>query len=211
MIQVSRYAFIVDNITMCTNYENNASPAAIADRFGLKNMPGAIPMANLRPTDPALVITPGNTASVLKWGFSASWSKHPIVNARAETLKTKSTFMPLLEKRCLVPASAYFEWRHDGNKRLKNRISLANGDLMGFAGLVWGDHFTIITCPPEPSIAHIHNRMPVILGREAEAAWANPQVRFDALEKWLIPYAGAPLQTIEDTPPPDRQADLFSQ
>jgi len=209
LIQVSRCAFIVDNETMCTNYENDAAPTAVADRFGLKDIPGAIPKANLRPTDPALVIVQGNTASVLKWGFAASWSNQPIVNARAETLKTKPTFIPLLENRCLVPASAYFEWRHDGKKRLKNRISLANGELMGFAGLLWGDRFTIITCPPAPSISQIHNRMPVILGREAEAAWINPDIRFNEVEKFLLPYAESKLQSVEEVPPPARQPDLF--
>ena len=210
MIQVSRQAFIVDNNSMCTSYENNVSPAAVADRFGLKDIPGAIPIANLRPTNPALLIMPGYTASVLNWGFSVNWSKQPIVNARAEPLKTKPTFLPLLENRCLVPASAYFEWRHDGKKRLKNRISLANGDLMAFAGLVRGDRFTIITCPPEPTIAHIHNRMPVILGRAAETAWIDPKIRFNELEKFLSPYTESPLQPVEEVPPPARQSDLFS-
>ncbi len=195
---------------MCTNYENDASPAAIADRFGLKELPDGIPVSNLRPTDPALIIRPGNTADILHWGLVAEWSKQPIVNARAESLAEKPTFMPLLENRCLVPASAYFEWRRDGKKRLKNRITLKDKGLMAFAGLVSDDRFTLITCPPAPAIAHIHNRMPVILEPRAEAAWLGPDARFDDVNKWLIPLAGDALQATEETPPPDRQADLFS-
>ena len=195
---------------MCTNYENDASPAVIADRFGLKDLPGLPPKANLRPTDTGLVIGPGTTARVLRWGFIADWSKQPIVNARCETLAGKPTFEPALENRCLVPASAYFEWRHDGKNRLKNRISLPGGGLMAFAGLVFEDRFTIITCQPTPALAHIHNRMPVILERRAEAHWIDPDAEFADVEKWLVPYAGDTLQAIEDTPPPDRQADLFA-
>ena len=137
------------------------------------------------------------------------WSKQPIVNARAETLTNKPTFQPLLENRCLIPASAYFEWRHDGKKRLKNRITLPNGGLMAFAGLVSGDQYTIITCQPAPGIAHIHNRMPVILSAGAETAWIDPQAEYGDVEKWLNPYADDALQAVEEAVPPDRQADLF--
>ncbi len=88
---------------MCTNYENDAAPTAIADRFGLKDIPGTPPEINLRPTDPGLVIETGNQARVLTWGFKVDWSKQPIVNARAETLNSKPTFIALQENRCLVP------------------------------------------------------------------------------------------------------------
>ena len=77
---------------MCTNYENDASPKSIADRFGLKDVPETIPVSSLRPTDPALVIGSGDNARILRWGFEAAWSKQPLVNARAETLSVKPTF-----------------------------------------------------------------------------------------------------------------------
>ena len=195
---------------MCTNYENDASPKSIADRFGLKDVPETIPVSSLRPTDPALVIGSGDNARILRWGFEAAWSKQPLVNARAETLSVKPTFRPSLENRCLVPASAYFEWRHDGRKRLKNRISLFDEGLMAFAGLISADHFTIITCPPVANIAHIHNRMPVILDRQFENDWLDPDASFDQVKKHLAPYTATRLQAIETPAPPEQQPDLFS-
>ncbi len=81
--------------------------------------------------------------------------------------------------------------------------------LFAFAGLYDGERFTIITCPPAPPIAHIHNRMPVIVGSEAEARWINPDMSFDALSGVLIAYQAGPLDALEETPPTDPQADLF--
>ena len=148
----------------------------------------------------------------MNWGLVVDWDAKPLINARAETLEQKKTFRGLLANRCLVPASAYFEWRKDGRARRKNRIAIGDGmqkSLFAFAGLYDGERFTIISCPPAPSIAHIHNRMPVIVGSEAEARWINPDMSFDALSGVLIAYQAGPLDALEETPPTDPQADLF--
>ena len=64
----------------------------------------------------------GPVGRLLGWGLGVDWTAKPLINARAETLAEKRTFRPLLERRCLVPATAYFEWRKDGKARHKNRI-----------------------------------------------------------------------------------------
>ena len=197
---------------MCSRFELNATPEEIARRFGLSgagNMPNR---GERRPTDPALVIT-AKGPHLMSWGLAVDWDTKPIINARAETLEEKKTFRSLLENRCLVPATAYFEWRKDGRAKHKNRIALGDGiqkeSLFAFAGLIDGDRFTIITCPPAPSIAHIHDRMPVIMNSEAEARWINPDISFDAVSGVLIPYQADNLEADEETPPPDPQTDLF--
>ncbi len=193
---------------MCSRFEQKAPPADLAKRFGLADPPPAPNPLELRPTDLALVIAP-NGANLLNWGLSVDWDSKPLINARAETLREKKTFRGLLENRCLVPATAYFEWRKDDGAKHKNRIETADQDIFAFAGIIDGDRFTIVTCAPAPPIAHIHSRMPVILERSAEAPWIDPNATFADVSGLLIPYPSAPLKADEETPPPPRQPDLF--
>lgn len=194
---------------MCSRYEIDVSWEEIAGRFGLDEAPTGYTAGEIRPTNSALVVGAQGARS-LRWGLPAPWSGKPLINARAETLQQKPTFQPLLENRCLVPASGYFEWRKDGKNRLKNRIGLKGDILMGFAGLYSEEYFTIITCEPSPSIAHIHNRMPVILSQAAKAEWCDRSKSFDQVRRHLKPFDSTALTATENVPPPPAQADFFS-
>lgn len=177
--------------------------------LSLKSPPPLPNVPIIRPTDVALIITEGNRAVLQPWGLNVDWTKQPMINARAETLTEKPTFRGLLEQRCLIPVSAYFEWRklEDGTKR-KNTIFAPDTPVMAMAGLTDGTRFTMITCVPSPTVAHIHNRMPVVLGRDAASSWmANTP--FDDVSSLLCPYVGA-LEFIEDVPEPPAQSDFFS-
>ena len=191
---------------MCSRFEMTAGAGDISRRFSLAAPPPLAKAPELRPTDLGLVIAPQGPC-LLGWGLSVEWDAKPLINARAETLSRKKTFRPLLEGRCLVPATAYFEWRKDGAARRKNRIGLADGMLFAFAGLTDGERFTIVTCPPSPSIAHIHDRMPVMLAAGAEARWLDPGVAFAEVSGLLVPYQAGPLKADEETP---SQPDLFA-
>ncbi|MCP5368165.1 MAG: SOS response-associated peptidase [Hyphomicrobiales bacterium] len=196
---------------MCSRFENRASPEDLRRRFGLREFPQFPPAAELRPTDAALVIAAARTPRVLRWGLPAPWDGKPLINARAETLAEKATFRPLLESRCLVPATAYFEWRKADGAKLKNRIAPADPAAVpfAFAGLMDGEHFTLVTCAPAPSVAHVHTRMPVILAAGAEDAWIDPGTPFAQAGAALVPYGEGPLAAVEDLPPPPRQGSLF--
>ena len=194
---------------MCSRYNLSADPRRLAERFRLSAPPPDLSRPEIRPTDRALVVTPdgGRQGRALGWGLT-SWDGKPLINARAETLTERKTFRPLLERRCLVPATAYFEWRHDGGRRLKNRIAPADGGIVAFAGLRDDDRFVIVTCPAAPAIAAINDRMPVVLAGRAEDLWLDPGTPFDAVAWMLLPYAGG-LNALEETPLPPRQGDLF--
>lgn len=187
---------------MCSRYELRATPRRLVVRFDLAAPPPAEWPPELRPTDRAVVIAAdrggGRRAALLRWGIAASWDTKPLINARAETLAERRTFRPLLANRCLVPATAYLEWRRADRLRLKNRIAPEGGEIVAFAGLIDGDAFTIITCAPAPAIAYIHNRMPVILAVAAEAAWLDAALPFPAVAPLLIPYAERPLAAAEE-------------
>ncbi|MSP80045.1 MAG: SOS response-associated peptidase [Rhodospirillales bacterium] len=197
---------------MCSRYEVKARPDDLTRRFRLGESPLDFARAEVRPTDPAIIVVRAKGGARLahpaRFGLAVSWDKNPVINARAETLQKKPTFRPLLANRCLVPASAYFEWRQDGKARRRNRIALDDDGLMGFAGLFDADRFVIITCAPAAAIMGIHDRMPAILPPEAEDSWLDPDTsdaRFAAL---LGPYAGA-IVAVEEKPKPRVQGDLF--
>ncbi len=177
--------------------------------LSLKSPPPLPNMPIIRPTDVALIVTGGNATVLQPWGLNVDWTKQPMINARSETLTKKPTFRSLLEQRCLIPVSAYFEWRklEDGSKR-KNTIMAADKSVMTMAGLTDGMRFTMITCDPSPSIAHIHNRMPVILEADAASHWMS-DASFDGVSSLLTPYVGS-LAFEEDVPQPPAQSDLFS-
>jgi putative SOS response-associated peptidase YedK len=93
------------------------------------------------------------------------------------------------------------------------RLGLSDGGLFALAGLLDGDRFVVVTCAPSASVAHVHDRMPVVLPADAEAAWIDPAVAFDQVASALVPYAGALAACIDADPPPPKakpaQGDLF--
>lgn len=197
---------------MCSRFELAATSKEIALRFGLSlswNMPDK---AERRPTDPALAIT-SQGPKLMSWGLTVNWSTKPLINARCETLRQKKTFSSLLEARCLIPASAYFEWRKDGQAKLKNRIAPFDTNtldpLFAFAGLHNGEQFAIITCLPSQSISHIHNRMPVVIDNENEGQWINPGNSFEMVSNILVPYRTGKLKAEECISAPNLQSSLF--
>lgn len=192
---------------MCSRFEISATARKIMAALKLTPPPPLPNMPVIRPTDMSLIVT-GSDALLQPWGLSVDWTKQPMINARAETLTEKPTFRPLLEKRCIVPATAYFEWRTDeSGKKRKNRIRTTDAPVFAMAGLTDGERFTVVTCAPAESVAHIHNRMPAILTTDALERWLSP-APFADVRDVLAPYAGA-LDAEEETPPPPAQADLF--
>jgi len=199
---------------MCARYELDITTGNIVERFGLtipaSDIADLLTSIDIRPTNIVPGVQVDRSITMLHWGLDVSWQKQPVINARAETAQNKPTFRPLLNQRVLIPASAYFEWRKDGRSKIKTRIALADASIFTMAGLFSGDRFVILTCSPTPSIAHIHNRMPVVLTNEMEMQWINPDMPFEKLAPSLTPYGGALTFTETEKPKPN-QHDLFSQ
>ena len=198
---------------MCARYELIAPAQNIIERFGLTVPLSAFdifhPIAEVRPTNQVPVIGIDGDVTLMRWGLDVPWQKQPMINARAETATQKSTFKPLLEQRLSLPATAYYEWRKDGKLKVKTRIAVADTDVFAMAGLYNQDRFVVLTCNPAPDIAHIHNRMPVILSGSLESDWINPDLTFDDLAPRLVP-ASEPLTATEIPGPKPKQTDLFS-
>jgi putative SOS response-associated peptidase YedK len=145
---------------------------------------------NIAPTQLAPVVALADDKAQVKelrWGLIPSWAKDPkigarAINARAETVAEKPMFRAAFKKRrCLVPASGYFEWRMEGGSKQPYFIRDPGGQLMMFAGLweawraseadEWSRTYTIVTGEPGRVSGDIHDRQPVILPPDLLDAW----------------------------------------
>lgn len=189
---------------MCGRYEL-VNGQQVFMRFRVTNKVPPIPdNVDVRPTQEVLMLRTDHVLSSAKWGLVPSWAKDPrigskMINARAEGIETKPSFKkPLRFQRCIIPASAFFEWKGNPGAKVKYRIGRKDGDLFGFAGLydTWrdpqGDELTtctIITTEPNVLVSSIHNRMPVMLLPEDEERWIDPDMTEpDEITSLLRPY-----------------------
>jgi putative SOS response-associated peptidase YedK len=184
----------------------------IAERFDAaeQQLP-LLPRYNVAPNQsmPVVVRNSPNRLVEMQWGLIPAWSKEPrmkfsTINARAETVATSTVFRgPFKSRRCLVPASGFYEWKQAGQGKQPYCIRLRGGELFAFAGLydTWHDadgselhSFTIITTAPNPLVAPIHNRMPVILRRDDEAAWLEQETDPADLQRLLVAYPAGEME-----------------
>jgi putative SOS response-associated peptidase YedK len=193
---------------MCSRFELNSPPKNLTRCLDLDEVPNGFTQGEIRPTSHTLCVG-ARGPFINRWGLKIDWDSKPLINARAETLKEKRTFQPLLNSRCLVPASAYFEWRREGKVRHKNRIAIPDMPLFSFAGLTDGEHVTIVTCQSVPSVAQIHSRMPVILSSNDEKAWIDGERAYDDVAYLVLPRPDLVLEVDEEASPLPPQDDLF--
>jgi putative SOS response-associated peptidase YedK len=121
-----------------------------------------------------------------------------MINARAETVADKPSFRAAFKRRrCLIPASGFFEWQRMGSQKQPMYIQLADGSLLALAGLweTWHspdgseiESCTIITTEPNELMAPIHNRMPVIVEPADYDLWLDPGERPENGLHLLRPY-----------------------
>ncbi|OGG05992.1 hypothetical protein A3D05_03400 [Candidatus Gottesmanbacteria bacterium RIFCSPHIGHO2_02_FULL_40_24] len=153
---------------------------------------------------PVVVRENPNLVYLMRWGLIPFWAKdikigYKMINARAETVEEKSAFRkPFESRRCLIPASGFYEWKKTGNEKIPFYIKRKDNGLFSFAGLydVWTDvegkeikSYTIITTKPNKLIESIHNRMPVILKKEEENHWIDSiNQNIEKIKELLAPY-----------------------
>ena len=177
---------------MCGRFTLTVSPEELADLFDLPAPPEQLAMRyNIAPTQPVGVVrlsprTGEREWALTVWGLIPSWSKDPsigarMINARAETVDEKPSFRAAFKRRrCIIPASGFYEWRKTNGAKQPYYITSATGDILGFAGLweQWSgpdgeelESCTILTTEPNEAVSRLHNRMPVILAPEDYDEW----------------------------------------
>jgi putative SOS response-associated peptidase YedK len=126
----------------------------------------------------------------MRWGLVPSWAKDPLigrrmVNARCESAPSSGAFRwPLERRRCIVPASGFFEWTGRARQRMPHWLFPAEADLIFMAGIweVWRSapeapalrSFTILTAEANEDVASLHDRMPVLIRPEDRETWLDP-------------------------------------
>ena len=150
--------------------------------------PGIKTQGEIRPTDTIVTIANGQSMQqgvfAMRWGYTMPDGK-PMFNARSETAATKPMFADgMKQRRCIIPATLYFEWEKHGTQKIKHAIFPTGSDMIYMAGVYRIEDkraaCSILTRTPADCIAHIHDRMPVILPREAVPDWLN--LRYDPQE-----------------------------
>jgi putative SOS response-associated peptidase YedK len=187
---------------VCGRYTLAApDPAQIRARFPIGESVEVRQRFNVAPGDDVLAVTTDREGSprgeLLRWGLVPHWSDGPasplkMINARAETLGERPAFRDAFGRfRCLILADGFYEW----DRGRAFHISRGGGGPFAFAGLwsIWRREqtelrsCTIITTTANSAVAPLHDRMPVILERSAEAVWLDPVTPREALIELLQP------------------------
>lgn len=146
------------------------------------------PNYNRAPTQPGWVLvadadTTGARAKQMRWGLIPPWAKdeklaYSTINARVETAATKPAFRAAWkQRRGLVPSSGYYEWLKQGSAKQPYFIHASDAPVIFFAGL-WEQRgelltYSIVTRAADPSIAFLHDRMPLVLPADMLADWIH--------------------------------------
>ena len=197
---------------MCGRFTRTLPMPEIAREFEVSDVSADLdPSYNIAPTQQvAVVIDEGVRRLVpVQWGLVPSWAKDPsvgnkMINARAETITEKASYRNAFKKRrCLVVADGFYEWQKTGDGKRPIYIRLKSGKPFGFAGLyeVWeppeGEALTtctIITTEANELMKPIHDRMPVIVPKEKQDLWLDPEVKDqESLLDLLKPYPAVDL------------------
>ena len=188
---------------MCGRFSLFVPPGILEERFDAAVAGAFVPRFNVAPRDDVAAIRDDDPGTIdsLSWGLVPGWVDDPDdfprpINARAETVAEKPSFRDAFaERRCLVLADGFYEWKGRRGSKQPYRVTRTDGEPFAFAGLweTWGSNggtlrtTTIITTAANETVGAIHDRMPVILARDEERRWLSAAAP-DDLQSMLDPY-----------------------
>lgn len=160
---------------------------------------------NVAPSQKQLAIAEREGATAFctfRWGLVPFWAKdlsigNRMINARAETVTEKAAFRAAFSRRrCLVVVDGFYEWKATPQGKRPHRICIRNRKAFTLAGLWerWDrgpeavESCTILTISANPTMAPIHDRMPVIIEDEERSAWLSAGTSGSDLQGMLRPY-----------------------
>jgi putative SOS response-associated peptidase YedK len=205
---------------MCGRYTlTDPDPRLLRFRFGLTESVEIHqePRYNVAPTDPVLAVRLNGDGErepgVLRWGLIPHHADpdsfdRTLINARAETVAEAPVFRDAFRgSRCLIVADGFYEWRAEETGKKPVWITRPSREPFAFAGL-WAEarrtdgssvhSCAIVTCTPGEVVAPIHDRMPVMLAREAESEWLDPDSGEGPLRELLIPTDDLTVTEVSD-------------
>lgn len=177
---------------MCSRY-NLTSPHEAVRAYFKHNSPHVFPPRfNIAPAQPVAIIRHGaldpREFLLVRWGLIPQWVRDPsaistLINARSETVAEKPSFRGAIRhRRCLVPATGFYEWTGPAGGKRPHLIKPRTGGLMAFAGLheCWLgadgseiDTMAILTVAANTTVSTVHDRMPAILDPSVFDVWLN--------------------------------------
>ncbi len=177
---------------MCGRFTQHSSMEELQEFYDLVDMSDfdIEPAYNISPRSFIYGFAKQRFLMPMYWGLVPSWWRKTLKdvpsthNARAETAHEKPMFRAAFQRRrCLIPANGFFEWTGPKGARQPWYIHSADNKPLTFAGLydIWADPIsndellsaTILVCEPNDFMSDIHNRMPVILGKDQWEDWLN--------------------------------------
>src|SRR5437660_5116240 len=210
---------------MCGRYAITTVPEALRALFRYLDQPDFPPRYNIAPTQPVPIVRlfeGERQFALVRWGLIPVWVKDPrtfslLINARGESVLDKPAFRNAMKRRrCLFPADGFYEWKREGENRRPYFVRLKSGQPMAFAGLweSWmgpnGEEMetaAIVTTTASRSIAHIHDRMPVIVPPEAFDFWLDPNVDAETAAAVIQPAPDAAIEAFEVSSAVNRTAN----
>lgn len=192
---------------MCGRFNLTASPEQLAAHFQLPRLPHFEASYNIAPGQKILAVVELENLRLkavnLQWGLIPSWTKDSkisqhLINARAETLLEKPSFRTAFrQRRCLIPATGFYEWQALADHKQAYHIHRHDNGLFAFAGLWehWQQDNTaiyscaIITTTATSVMRPIHERMPVIIAETDYRRWLDRQTPTELLTQ-LLEHSG---------------------
>jgi len=201
---------------MCGRFILTVPERDLIDHFDVGGFPDLRPRYNIAPTQQVPVVLAtgdGRMVSLLRWGLVPSWASDvkigsTLINARADTVAVKPSYRSAFKsRRCLVPASGFYEWQPTGGKKKQPWLfSLTDQGPFALAGLWERWHkggepvetFTLITTEANAVVSPVHDRMPVILPMSAYDVWLDPKVKeADVLLPLLKPFDPSKMTAVQ--------------
>jgi len=210
---------------MCGRYAITTAPEAIRQLFAYLEQPNFPPRYNIAPTQPVPIVRMAEgkrQLALVRWGLIPAWVKDPrtfslVINARGESVLDKPAFRNAMKRRrCLFPADGFYEWKRDGERKQPYFVRLKSGAPLAFAGLweTWmgpngeeQETAAIVTTTASRSIAHIHDRMPVIVPPDAFDFWLDPNVDGEMAASVIQPAKDALIEAYEVSSAVNRTAN----
>ncbi len=192
---------------MCGRFARIVSDRTLREKYRLERMARLRDGYNIAPMQNIGAVRAaegGRELVLLRWGLIPSWSKddkiaNKLTNARAETVAEKPSFRSAFKsRRCIIPASGFFEWKRESKQKQPFYIHPRGEELFSFAALweTWHDpegeiveSCAIITTEANELMQPIHDRMPVILNWSGEEQWLDPETSKEDLRSLLVPFA----------------------
>jgi putative SOS response-associated peptidase YedK len=215
---------------MCGRFAQVEPLAAIIRTYFIEESRAAgSPRYNIAPGGPILTVIREGGKRVLAellWGLIPPWVRDPgearkLINARAETVGSKPSFRAAFRtRRCLVPATGFYEWKREGRARTPYFIRPVSGDSFALGGIYEirespeGPELrtcAIITTQANDLMAPIHDRMPAIIAPAHRDAWIDSATPLDDVLSLLDPYPPGemeayPVSTLVNSPSNDSPA-----